>query len=57
VVVVGGRIRGTWEARNGTLAVEWFREGGAIPTRALRTEAERLAALTGTTLELSTAIV
>ncbi len=57
IVVAGGRIRGTWEARNGSLAVEWFREGGKPPTKALEAETERMAALTGIALELSTAVV
>jgi hypothetical protein len=57
VVLVDGRVRGTWEARNGTLAVEWFREGGRVPTSALRAETTRIAALTDATLELSTAVV
>jgi hypothetical protein len=57
VVLMDGRVAGTWEARHGTLAVEWFREAGAMPKRALAAEAKRIESLTGAELELSTAIV
>jgi Winged helix DNA-binding domain len=57
IVIGGGRIRGTWEARDGRLSVEWFAEAGAVPRRPLLAETERIAALTGTPLDLSTKVV
>ena len=44
VVVVGGRVVGTWEADGRALRVELFEESGPVPDDGLRAEAARVAA-------------
>lgn len=45
VVIVGGVVQGTWRLDDGSLKVEWFREMGTPPKRALEAEVKRVAAL------------
>ena len=42
VVVVGGVVAGTWELKDETVAVAWFREAGDAPRHALDAEVARL---------------
>jgi len=57
VVIVGGVVRGTWALADDRLSVAWFKEAGAIPRTALRSEAQRLAAITGRTRALEVRLV
>jgi hypothetical protein len=57
VVLRDGRVCGTWEIRGEALAVEWFREKGAVPDRALRDEADRIGTLVKAAVTLNVAVV
>ena len=52
VVVAGGRVAGTWLARDDVLEVDWFSETGAAPRAQLGSETERMAALLDRQLRL-----
>jgi hypothetical protein len=54
-VVVGGRVSGTWALDGDRVAVDWFREAGRIPRRALAAEAARLSRLLDSDLHLDVA--
>jgi hypothetical protein len=45
VVVVGGRVRGTWELEGDEVRVAWFAEEGRPPRRPLQAEVDRLASI------------
>jgi hypothetical protein len=53
VVVVGGRVCGTWERTNGAVSVDWFAEAGKPPRARLQEEVRRLGRLTGASLSLT----
>jgi hypothetical protein len=56
VVLVGGRVVGTWQVRDDTLAVEQFAEDAPVPADALEAEVARVASYHGRdlTIEVST---
>ncbi len=47
LVVAGGVVGGTWQARDGQVEVTWFDEHEAPPRQALQTQVERLTLITG----------
>ena len=47
VVLVDGRICGTWETRDDRLSIDWWPERGAPPKKALDAEAARIGRLLG----------
>jgi Winged helix DNA-binding domain len=47
VVLRGGRVCGTWEAKGASIEVSWFREAGTPPRSALKSEASRVGELLG----------
>ena len=51
-VLGGGVVRGTWAVASDRLVVAWFKEAGAVPRSALRTEVERLSGILGRELRL-----
>ena len=51
VVLAGGTVRGTWELAGAQVRIGWFKESGAVPRAALRTEVARLGAIVGRDLE------
>ena len=57
VVVAGGVVRGTWQADGDVARVEWFRESGKVPLKALRSEAGRIGELLNLTLRVETVLV
>jgi hypothetical protein len=52
VVIAGGVVAGTWRQDGSRLAVDWFRESGRPPRRAIGEEADRLARILGTERKL-----
>jgi hypothetical protein len=57
VVVVGGTVKGTWKLGDAHVRIGWFREAGKPPRRALGEEVSRLAAILGSPLHETIAIV
>jgi hypothetical protein len=55
-VLAGGVIRGTWGVAGDRVFVEWFKEAGAVPRTALRTEVERLSGILGRELRLEVSL-
>jgi hypothetical protein len=53
VAIAGGVVSGTWELRDGRVAVTWFGEAGPAPADALAVEAERLGSILGRALDVS----
>jgi hypothetical protein len=53
VVVAGGRVVGTWEARDSALEVALFSEAVRLPAAPLEAEAARIGSLMGKALTLS----
>ena len=45
VVVAGGVVCGTWELDGEGVRVDWFREAGKVPRKALKAEVERLSSI------------
>jgi hypothetical protein len=45
VVVVGGPVCGTWDQDGDRVRIDWFREAGRPPRRALRAEVARLSSI------------
>jgi Winged helix DNA-binding domain len=52
VLVWRGRVAGTWEAKDDTLAVVCFKESGKPPKKQIEAEADRIKAYTGNKLVL-----
>ncbi len=52
VVLVGGRVAGTWEHNGGELSVALFDEAGPVDAEALEAEVERIGAFLGDPLKL-----
>lgn len=55
VVLGGGVVRGTWLLSGERVQVAWFKEAGAVPRTALRTEVKRLSTILGRELRLEIA--
>lgn len=53
VVVVGGRVRGTWQLRPGALDVQLFADEPAVPADALEAEADRVCRAAGVEVPLA----
>ena len=53
VVLVGGRVAGTWQLDGQRLAVVWFPESGEIAADKLEAEVDRLSAIVGRPLSLT----
>lgn len=53
VVVAGGRVAGTWEAKDGTLDVVLFKEAGKVAKDAIEAEAARIGAFLGGDLSVT----
>ena len=51
VVVAGGVVAGTWELDRAIIRVDWFREAGRLPRRALGDEVARLGTILGRDLQ------
>ncbi len=47
VVVAGGVVAGTWELDREIIRIDWFREAGRLPRRALGDEVARLETIFG----------
>ncbi|GII92856.1 winged helix DNA-binding domain-containing protein [Sinosporangium siamense] len=54
VVLVDGRVCGTWEAKDDTLTVTWWQERGPLPRESLAHEADRLGTILGRSFQVST---
>jgi Winged helix DNA-binding domain len=53
VVVAGGVVSGTWALEGARVEVDWFREAGRVPRKAMRDEVERLSGILGRELDLA----
>jgi hypothetical protein len=56
VVVVGGRVSGTWGFERDVLSVTWFREAGQMPRHALQDEVGRLSSILDRELQLKVSL-